>query len=156
MKKKFQHSMYFFGFQVIVFGCIVFIFPFTETWGKIEHHGYFPGSGIYGCKLIPKDNEKIGIYELTIGLTVLLTWIVSLMIYLNIRQGTKENLEDAEIYIRRVEAVDSSAIEHIRYHKNEVEIEKSSYQVLKCLIICYTIFRLPRKNFTVTNSKWNQ
>ena len=152
MKKEFQHST-FFAFQVIVFGCIIFIFPLTETWGKIEHHKYFPG--IYGCKLT-KGDEKIGIYELMIGLTVLLTWIVSLMIYLNIRKGTKENLEDAEIYIRRVEAVDSSAIEHIRYHKNEVEIEKSSYQVLKCLIICYTIFRLPRKNFTVTNSKWNQ
>ena len=154
-KQKRIPALYIFAFQVILFGCIIFIFPLTENWGKIEHHEYF--QGIYGCKLTKADqNEKIGIYELIIGLTVLLTWIVSLIIYLYIRQGTKKNLEDAEIYIRRVEAVDSSATEHIRYHKKEVEIEKSSYQVLKCLIICYTIFRLPRKHFTVTNSKHNQ
>ena len=119
----------------------MFIFPLTENWGKIKYHKYF--KNVHGCKL---TGGKPDINELTIGVSVSLTYMVSLIVYLYIRQQTKKNLEDAEIYIRRVEAVDASASEHIRYHKNEVEIEKSSYQVLKCLIICYTIFRLPRKN----------
>ena len=113
----------------------------TKTWGKIE---YYHSGEFYRCKLFNGNN--LDLLSLASGIAILLTWTVSLFVFISIRVKTKKNLEDTKIYIRRVEIADASATEHIRYHKNEVEIEKSSYQLLKYLIICYTVIRLPRKN----------
>ena len=129
--------------------CLILVLPLTEVSGKIEYKHYF--KDVYGCKL---SKGNIDLLSLTTGLSILLTLTISSLVFIYIRYKTKKDKEEAEIYIRRVEVLQRtfSATGHIQYHKNEVEIEKSSYQVLKCLIVCYFIFRLPRKNHTILNS----
>ena len=126
--------------------CLILILPLTEVSGKIEYKHYF--KEVYGCKL---QKGNIDLLSLTTGISILITLTVSSLVFIYIRYKTKKDKEEAEIYIRRVEVLQRtfSATGHIQYHKNEVEIEKSSYRVLKYLIICYTIIRTPRKNTSV-------
>ena len=131
--------------------CLILILPLTEVSGKIEYKHYFKdvyGKDVYGCKL---SKGNIDLLSLTTGISILITLTVSSLVFIYIRYKTKKDKEEAEIYIRRVEVLQRtfSATGHIQYHKNEVEIEKSSYQVLKYLIICYTIIRTPRKNASI-------
>ena len=138
---------------MILFISILNILSLEEILGRIVHKGFPPGSGIFMCTMDSlKDSPKVDLFHLSSLSSILVSWTISLVVFLHIRLKTKKNIEEAEIYIRRVEAADLSAIEHIQYHKNEIEIEKSAFQVMKSLIIWLSIVRLPCKSFSILSN----
>lgn len=114
------------------------VLPMAGIWGKIDYD-----EKIFDCGI--KPNTGIDPVPVVVGMGVLITWIISLAVYIYIRLKVKNKVEENKIYLRKLSennfdiANDPNAV----FHQRVIDMEKNDTRTVTSLIMAFSCASLP-------------
>ena len=132
-------------FKVLVIVLLITILP---AFG-LSKHNFCPET--LECSIMLFQREY-SFNPLTFGIGFFAILIISVPINIYIHTKSKSNVQEKNIYLRRIENIADPG--HIKHHEELIEHEKCASKTVKYLSICFAIMFLPSKSKTQVSNMW--
>ena len=123
-------------FKVFIIAFLITIIPALDI--GLGEHKFCPDHLECSIVLFQCDYS---FNPLTFGIGFFAILIISVPINVYIHSKSKSNVEEKNVYLRKVENIADPG--HIKHHEELLEHEKSASKTVKYLSICFAIMFLP-------------